>query len=183
MHGERSLYRKIQIVLDYAKEGKHRDKESLGDFIHSQHPTNFIYYYRNRKTDKIEHKYSRTSIDEAIDLCVELELLRKDDLHPTKTGISAIDPRRFPTIIGKKVSELFSRMDFPVTSIQSSIRKILQASNPMVPTATEIWSQLNSNNQKEGQLDVLKFTRLITLLGQCKVLFMTQRRIFLPMTA
>ena len=57
MYGERTLYRKVQVVLEYAKEEKHIDQESLCEYIESNKPTNFLCSWRDKETDIIEHRY------------------------------------------------------------------------------------------------------------------------------
>ena len=177
MPGERTLYRKIQVVLDYAKEGKHHNEDSLLDYIQSQHPTNFIYYWRDRKTDETVHGYSVKSIAHVIRLCVELKLLSREELLLTETGVSAADPRRFPNILGEKVKELFEEKGISLASIHAAIARILQAESPTPPTAEKIWEYARTSNVN---IDLTTFNQMIALLGQCKILLMTQRRIYLP---
>lgn len=177
MIGERTVYRKIQVILDYAKDGRHNDKDSLVSYIVNQKPTNFIYYYRNVTTDEIEHGYSVKSIVHTIQLCIDLKLLSAKALTLTKIGVSASDPRRFPSIVGKKTSEFLEDNGVPLSSITNAIRKILRSSNPNPPTGKEIWDRLQLPD--EG-IKYRLFRQLICLLGQCKVLMMSQKRIYLP---
>ena len=177
MTGERTLYRKVQVVLDYAKEGKHRDRATLIEYIVSRQPTNFVFYWRHRASDEVRHGYSEASIRRAIQACLDLHLLHGTELALTKRGLSATDPRRFTTIIGSSVSQFLESAGIPVTSIVVAISKILRSSKPRPPTAREIWDQLGA---PEEAIDPDEFLQMITLLGQSQVLLMTQKRIYLP---
>ena len=179
MIGERTVYRKIQVILDYAKDGRHNDKDSLISYIVNRKPTNFIYYYRNVKTDEIEHGYSEKSIDHAIMLCIDLKLLSDEALTLTKIGVSASDPRRFPSIVGKKTSKFLEDNGIPLSSITNAIRKILRSSNPKPPTDKEIWEKLQLH---DDGIKYRLFKQLTCLLGQCQVLMMSQKRIYLPIS-
>lgn len=177
MPGERTLYRKIQVVLNYAKEGKHTDKTTLIDYIIGRKPTNFIYYYRDKSTDEIIYGYSEKSLERTIQICHDLKLLSGEALALTRTGVSASDPRRFMTIIGRRTSEFLESKGISLNSIGRAIKKILQASNPQPPTAEAIWKQLE---EEQEILEFSTFARFLNLLGQSQRLLMTQRRIYLP---
>ena len=177
MAGAQTMYRKIQIILDYAKKGKYRDKESLLEYISKRSPTNFTYFYRDRKTDKIVSRLSMKSIDHAVNLCIELKLISNKNFSLTKAGVSATNPERFPIILGRRVKELLSKKGIMIDTILETIIKILKESKPKPPTAMEIWKNLKYT---EGEIDLKTFNRLTNLLGQCKVLLMTQKRIYLP---
>ncbi len=177
MPGERTLYRKVQVVLDYAKEDKHIDSETLSDYIINKQPTNFLYYWRNKETDIIEQRYSQNSIKRVINICVELKLLKEEKMNLTTRGKSAIDPRRFPTIIGNSAKEFLETAGISIESILNAITSILRLNKPQPPTSLEIWNYLKKN---DVMITREEFRRLLTLLGQCKILAMSQRRIFLP---
>lgn len=177
MPGERTLYRKIQVILDYVKEGKHEDQEALLEYIYSRSPTNFIYYWRDKTTDRVEHDYSKRSITSVIQLCGDLQLISKKDLSLTKTGIAASDPRRFPTIIGRQTTHLLEKKNIPLISIRQAINETLGGGDPKPPTAVEIWARLDG---AADNVDFQQFRQLINLLGQSNVLLMSQKRIYLP---
>jgi len=180
MPGEHTLYRKIQVVLDYAKNGKHEDEKTLVDYISSRKPTNFIYYYRDKKTDKIAFGYSENSIKRAIQMCCDLKLLRGPKLELTKVGVSASDPRRFTTIIARRVTEFIDRKGVPLSTVETAIRKVLHAPDPEPPTTRAIWDRIA--HPKED-IDFVTFAQLLNLLGQSKQLNMSQRRIYLPVSS
>lgn len=177
MPGERTLYRKIQIILDYAKDRRHKDKRTLIDYIVGRKPTNFIYYYRDRTTDEIIYGYSEKSIERTMEICRDLKLLSGEGLFLTKTGVTASDPRRFMTIIGRKTSELLESKGISLNSILRAIRRIIRSSNPEPPTVRTIWHELN---EPEESIDFLTFAQLLNLLGQSGYLVMSQKRIYFP---
>jgi hypothetical protein len=181
MHGEATLYRRIQVVLDYANQKRHGDLMQLASYICSRQPTNFIYYWRDRKTDKIQHAYSEKAIENTVNLCGDLGLLAKsaDGVRLTKAGLSACDPVRFPAVLGRVVSEFLSTKGVSLDSIKTAIKKTMTSKDPQPPTFDAIWSHLELN-APQSDLDDLKFRQLLNLLGQSSVLLMSQRRIFLP---
>jgi hypothetical protein len=180
MAGERTLYRKVQVLLDYAKEVKHRDRASLMKHIVDHRPTNFVYYWRDRVTDEIRSGYSTTAIDHTIHICEELKLLGGEGLTLTRRGVGAADPRRFPTIVGKSACEFLEVKGFRLEAILDAIKKIIRSSEPKPPTANEIWAQLG---EPQESIDHQEFRQMVSLLGQCQILSVTQNRIFLPWPA
>lgn len=177
MFGEKTLYRKIQVILDYAKEDKHSNKDSLIEYILGNRPTNFLYSWRDRNTDKIEHLYSRSSIENAIQVCIYLKLLHSETAVLTPRGRSATDPRRFHTIIGSSAKEYLEAAGLSMDILLNAIDKILHSAKPYPPTSDEIWESLV---ESEVKIRKEEFHWFITLLGQCQILSMSQKRIFLP---
>jgi hypothetical protein len=177
MSGERTLYRRVQVVLDYAKEGKHKDKSTLIQYILDRQPRNFVYFWRDRRTDKVKQGYSRASIDKSVQTCIDLRLVSGPELSLTKKGVSAADPGRFPTVAGKSAAARLEEKGIPLTAVVKAIVGILHADPPRIPTTEEIWSKLG---EPSDSIDATEFRQMVTLLGQCEILRMTQRRIFLP---
>jgi len=185
MAGERTLYRKLQVILDYAKEGKHSDIGTLVAYVLKHKPTNFIYYYRDRSTDEVKRGYSESSVERTIEVLTDLMLLSPGDLSLTKRGVAATDPGRFPGIVGKGVTRFLEGRGIPLESILETIKVILRAESPRPPTATEIWEKLGlpeDSEESEDSIDAKAFRQMMSLLGQCEVIYMTQRRIYLPLT-
>lgn len=177
MSGERTLYRKVQVVLDYAKEGKHKDQGTLVRRILDRQPSNFVYYWRDRHTDEIRRGYSEVSIEKAIQTCIDLKLISGSELSLTKKGVSAADPGRFPTVAGKSAAARLEEKGISLASVVKAIVSILHADPPRIPTIEEIWSKLG---EPSHCIDPTEFRQMVTLLGQCEILRMTQKRIFLP---
>lgn len=177
MYGERTLYRKVQVVLEYAKEEKHIAKDSLIEYIESNKPTNFLCSWRDKETDIIEHRYSRNSIERAIKICVDLKLLQGEKMVLTSRGKSATDPRRFPTIIGSGAKEFLETAGISLDSILNAINTILHLDKPYPPTSGGIWEHLG---EAKSTINQEEFQWLLTIVGQCQILSMSQKRIFLP---
>ena len=177
MPGERSLYCKIQVVLDYAKQGNHTNLATLVNIIHTHVPVNFVHYWRDRTTDKVKYKCSEDSIEETVDLCVDLGLLNKDNLKMSKRGLNATDPRRYALILGASAEELLAKYGITLSMIYSSIMTLLHGEHATPPTVDEIWHHLNP---AENRIKFNKFRQLMGLFGYCGVLRMLQKRIYLP---
>lgn len=178
MPGERSLYRRIQVVLEYANEREHQSLEDFLDYLYRRSPTNFVYYWRDKETDTIRHDYSRNSMKSTVDLCIDLGLILRRNANPTPIGKNAADPRRFPIIMGKQVAKLMSHYEIGIESIIDAIKVIARDSSPKPTTADEIWDKVNSE-----AIDFVTFKRLMNLLGSCRVISMSQKRIYLPFYA
>jgi hypothetical protein len=177
MPGQKTLFRKVQVVLEYAKEGKHTDIESLVEYIESNKPTNFLTSWRNKETDIITHCYSTNSIRRTIKICMDLQLFQGATMELTRRGRSATDSRRFPTIIGNSVKESLELAGISFNSILQSISAILHTDKPHPPTSESIWEEIAEDS---GTMGKKEFQSLLTLLGQCQILSMSQKRIFLP---
>ena len=177
MPGERTPYRKIQVVLDYAKEGKHQDVDTLVRLVTAGRPTNFVYFYRDRVSDEIKFRYSKASVERTVHLCIDLGLLSPGAVTLNKTGLNATDPRRFATIVGACARECLGKRGVPLEAIHLAIEALLCGKHRVPPTADQVWNNLR---QQGGTLDFEEFRRLMALMGQCGVLLMTQRRIYLP---
>jgi hypothetical protein len=179
MPGERTIYRKIQVVLEYVKEGKHSSIDSLVEAIYKRHPTNFAFYKRDKETTEIVKDYSRKSIQQVINLCIAFGLIDRNSLGLTELGVSATDPRSFSNIVGEKTGILLNEKGIPINQIENSIGLIIKNSKPAPPTSLEIWDHLKA---EKTEIQVKEFRFLMNLLGQCGILIMTQKRIFLPIT-
>jgi hypothetical protein len=179
MPGDRSLFRQLQVVLDYSRERKHDDVDALVRHIASRHSSSFIYYWRDRESGKIRHALSERSMRTAISLAVDLRLLeeRAGVIGLTRAGIAACDANRFRAVLGRQVSEFMERGNVGLSRIEKTIQALLSRRPPVVPTAGNILEQLAVKDE-EADTDLLR--RLLALLGHSGVLEMSQRRIFLP---
>lgn len=176
MPGERSLYRKIQVTLEYAQHSKHNSPEALAVHVYERSPTNFAYYWRG-EDDKIRHDYSKSSISSTVALCVDLGLISGQTGRLTQIGVSAIDPRRFPQILGNRVAKFLGKQGFDLSSIADAITKLLHSNEPSPPSSGAIWLEFGEQNT----MSQAEFKRLLNLLGECKLIWMSQKRIYLPL--
>lgn len=182
MPGERSLYRKIQIVLDSLKRESVASVEEIVEAVYVRHEPGFAYYWRDSETDRILHDYSRRSIHATVVLCVHLRFAEAESgtVRITKLGIRATDDRRYPVLLGQQAKSLLEESGIDLESILAAIRQVIGGDQPKPPAATEIWGQLDNES---ANIDFEDFRRLLGLLGQCQLIIMTQRRIFLPYAA
>lgn len=176
MAGERSAYRKLQVVLGYAKDGQHQDQAALAEYILRRAPTNFAYYYRDHNTDEIVQKTSTRSIDASIALAVKLGLLSSGTTALSKTGMSATDPRRFPRIVASKTTAYLKKNGISLPAMRHAIREdLFHADPPELPTASAIWSRF-----QQAGIDSKEFARLLRILVDTGALKASQKRIYLP---
>jgi len=176
MPGERTAFRKLQVILDYAKQGKHRDVGALRKYVHGRAPTNFAYFYRDRQTDEIVQIISDRSIDATIDLAVELGLLTPETGSLSKIGVAATDARRFPRIVASKVGSLLEGKGIPLAAIARVIREdLLRADPPRLPTVDAIWTRFEHLG-----VDAEEFSLLLRVLADAGGISVSQRRVYLP---
>ena len=175
MPGERTAYRKLQVLLDYAKTGKHGNTKQLAEHVGRRAPTNFAYYYRDRETDEVVKETSIRSIDATISLAAELGLLSPETGSLSKIGVAATDPRRFPQIVANRTSALLKKRGIPRDSIKNAIRDLLHSNPPQLPTVDAVWSCFPG-----AELDLTKFARLLRILADAGTIGASQKRIYLP---
>lgn len=179
MPGDRSLFRQLQVVLDYSRERKHDGVDALVRHIAGRHASSFIYYWRDRDSGKIRHAVSERSMKTTIALAIDLRLLeeRGGAIGLTRAGVAACDASRFRAVLGRQVSEFMERNNVGPGRVEKTIQALLSRRPPVVPTADNILEQLVVKDEG-ADTDLLR--RLLTLLGQSGVLEICQRRIFLP---
>jgi hypothetical protein len=79
-------------------------------------------------------------------------------------------------IVGTRVSKFLGKNGLDLSTIVDVIATLLRSPEPSPPTSEAIWEQFGN----ESKIDLKDFKRLINLLGECKLLWMSQKRIYLP---
>jgi hypothetical protein len=179
MAGERSLDRRIQVTLDYAVEARPGSKDELLSYIRSKEPTNFVYYWRDRATGESRSKFSVDAMDHVIDLCIKLGLLdfSASRRGVTRDGVLVTDPVRFEAVVGRRVRKYLEDSGIAVERLEDIIGSLLRRKPAVLPTAATIWESVSGSAES---LDFDEFRELLTLLGRCQQLRMSQRRLFFP---
>lgn len=172
---ERSLYRKIQVVLEHGRRGKHNSTDDLISAIQGHPPLNFIYTVLDRKAGKKVPICSRNSIRRAVSVCVELEFLRPENGQLTPLGVRAANPEHFDKAVVKQLNEYFKQIKTPIEAISAAISgRLLRHNPPIVPTSENIWAAVGE------PLAFEQFASYLHLLGQCGVFETSQRKSYYP---
>ena len=175
MPSERSIFRKIQVILDYCQPRKHHSIDELKDVIEKKSPLNFVYYRVDTNSDETKPYASNKSISHAVDLCVELGLINSVTGHPTKLGVSASDPRRFSRIIGHQTLEILKLKGISLDEIEATIvQRLLHRTPPVSPSVKRIWAELST------EIKLKYFASYMNILGLSGILSVEQKRIYLP---
>lgn len=175
MPSERSVFRKVQIILEYCQPNRHKSIDELVDLIVRRSPASFVYYRSDAESEEIRAIASPKSIMHAIELAIELGLINENSGHLTKLGVSATDPRRFSRIVGNQTVELLKNKGLPLEKIEQTIfEKFLQSRPPLPPTMKRIWEALAT------EVKIRDFASYLNILGLTGILSVEQKRIYLP---
>lgn len=174
MIGERSIYRKVQVVLDVAKTGKTKSLNELEENIVSINPINFSYTIMDKKRGKRVPHCSTDSVRKTVSLCIDLELINEKG-KLTDIGINLLDQDKFEKVLSKQVLIFFKNTGITLEKMSETIKADMLQSNPVIlPTSEAIWNALDQPVPLE------RFSVLLTLLGQCNTITTSRRKLFLP---
>src|SRR5690242_16356134 len=98
MPSERSLYHKIEIILDLAKSAKVSTVADLRDAIYAQRPPTFFSKRFDRRSDTFIDEISGKVIRRSVNLCIALRLLETDGTLTTE-GREALRKTRFDRVV------------------------------------------------------------------------------------
>jgi len=172
MPSERSLYRKIQIVLDITKSVAATNIEQLRAEIAGQELPAFVSEQYDQDEDRFVPRVSERVIRKTLNACRLLELVGEDG-RLTPTGREASRRTRFDAVIAQQARAFLSQRDVNFRRLNEIIRKHLQATPPVLPTSDKLWEAISTSVTRGI------FTRMLTLLAHCGAAESTQRRIYL----
>lgn len=174
MIGERSIYRKVQVVLDSAKAGKTKSLQELEENIISLSPINFSYTIMDKKRGKRVPHCSTDSVRKTISLCIDLDLINEKG-KLTDVGINLLDQNKFEKILSKQVLIFLKNKDITLEKMSETIKAGMLQSDPVIlPTSEAIW------NAFDQPMSFERFSVLLTLLGQCNTITTSRRKLFIP---
>jgi hypothetical protein len=172
--GERSLFRKMQVVLERVRPGRCASEEEIVEAILEDSPSCFRYERTDSSTGRRRRLPSRESIRRAVQMCGELALVDLGTGRLTRTGMTAASRGRFAAVVGQQVVARLAELEIPVQHIERAITKLLGARSPVLSTAPDIFLALGAPIPEH------QFRTYLTLLGQCGVLRASQRKAYLP---
>lgn len=175
MTSERSLYRKIQVVLDEVRKRRPENLDLLAERIRERSPINFTYYNTRIKGKTRVEVCKSTTIRSTIDLCVDLELIGPN-VELTPAGRKALNLADYDNVLRQNLKLAFKKQGIGIDKIESTILDILKDASPdKIPT----WQSISDAMQIESR-DEKKFHDYITLLGMCKGISFSRKKIYLP---
>jgi len=175
MASERSLYRKIQVVLDEIRKSRPENLDLLAERIHERSPINFTYYNTRIKGQTAVEVCKSKTIRRTIDICVDLELI-SPDVELTPAGRKALNLADYDNVLRQNLKLAFKKQGIIIEKIESTILDILKDASPdKIPT----WQSISDAMQIEAR-NKRKFHDHITLLGMCKGISFSQKKIYLP---
>jgi hypothetical protein len=176
MASDRSLYRKIEVVLDIAKSVSVASLAELRLEILGRKPSLFFSRQYDQDTDRFNEDISERITRKTLNICRVLGLLA-DDGSLTSAGREALRKTRFDAVIANSVRKYLRERDVNLGSLNEIIRKQFQASPPVLPTSEALW-QATGTAMSKGT-----FGRMLTLLAHCGAARSAQRRIYLRFEA
>ena len=172
MPSERSLFRKIQTVVDIAKSVRVRDIAELCEEVEQRAPSVFNTSRYDASQDKFVASISPESIKRTVVFCRTLELITDDGVL-SQEGREASRKSRFNETIGERVRIVLSTNGVRLSAMNSVIRDKLHANPPILPTAEVLWTELQPSMSRG------MFSKLLTLLVYCDGGQSSQRKVYL----
>ncbi len=172
MIGERTLYRKIQAVLDVSKKGTASSAEDLLDEIISNELINFLYKRLDKITDKEIAEQSVLSIKKTIDICMKLGLIR-DNGTLTSLGIKALSLSDYDKVLGKLIIKFLEENGISIIDIERKINILLHSKPYVLPTSKNLWESIKPS------IGLEEFSQMFTLLAHCRHIISARNKIYL----
>ncbi len=168
----KSLYIKIQVVLDIAKAAKPTSFQQLErDVMDSGHEC-FLTPKYNKRGDVVRATISRNSVLKAMRICLLLALIQESG-PLTDTGKAATNRHKFDQILQKQIFETFAAQMVEIETLNKVVQQCMRQIPPILPTARVIW------DEARPAMRFSTFSKLLTLLGQCKGAETRQSKVYL----
>ena len=172
MPSEKSVYRKIQVVLDTAKSVQVNTLEDLRAEIRARKQPNFLTRQFDREQDTFVPDISDRSIRRTLVVCLLLELIGPDG-RLTKEGRQALRILRFDDVVANQIRSFLRREGIIFSNLNKVIIEDLHSNPPVLPTSRELWEAVDAD------ISYSNFSRMLILLAQCGGAKSSQRKIYL----
>jgi len=172
MPGERSLYRKIQVVLEIAKSAQVKTVEELRALIRLRRPSIFYSRRYDQAKDTFVDDISDRVIARAVSVGETLGLLSEHG-SLTSDGRDALRKTQYEKVISRLVRAFLARSGVDLRQLNSVVRQSLRADPPILPTGEELWTRSGT------ELSYSKFSMLLLLLVHSNEASCSQRKVFL----
>jgi hypothetical protein len=172
MPTERSLYRKIQEILDTAKAEHVESLEDLRGKLDKRQDQMFKTYQYDPEKDAMRLLPSPRVIRNAVRICCLIGMISNEG-HLTDAGRQALQRKRFASVIASQVRQFLRQHGLDLAQMNRAISDGLEARPMILPTSIALWEATGSKLPKGI------FTRLLTLLGHAGGAESVQRKIYL----
>ena len=175
MPSDRSVYRKIQVVLEVRHTNAVDSRTELIDLIkNAKDPTFFTRQYDD-ETDEFIERISPKAIRRTVKLCETLGLLDpRASLTPEGRRASRRDA--FEEEVADRVRAVLGASDVDLSVTKGLIAKGFKENPVVLPTARMLFDALGPS------MSYQLFSRLLTLLSHCGGAEATQRKLYLRIT-
>jgi hypothetical protein len=175
---ERSLYRKIQSVVEEAGRGGFTDFESLISKIIKNPPLQFTRYEKIKESETRVVPCKEDSVRRVVYFTAELGLIDGSTGKLAKAGTQAMKRDYFDRVMRQQIANTLKNRGISQTVLFDTIKSMLadgKAHN--MPSWDAIYNRLSSDNNKLSRKD---FHVFLTLLSYSGAIAYIQKRIFLP---
>jgi len=175
---ERSLYRKIQSVVEESGRGGFTDFESLISKIMKSPPLQFTRYERTKESETQVLPCKEDSVRRAVYLTAELGLIDGSTGKLTKAGTQAMKRDYFDRVMRQQMASTLENRGTSQKVLFDTIQAMLaEGKAHNMPSWDAIYNHLSSDNES---LSRNKFHIFLTLLSSSGAIAYIQKRIFLP---
>ncbi len=172
MPSERSLYRKIQEVLETSKAVHVESIEDLRDKLLKRRDKMFKTLQYNPEKDLMSLLPSSRVIKSTVRMCYLLGLISQTG-ELTEVGRQALQRKRYDKIIENQARKFLIEQNMDLDQMNQVITESLQAKPVVLPTSTVLWQATG------GKISKGLFTKLLTLMCHVGGADSSQRKIFL----
>jgi hypothetical protein len=172
MPSERSVYRKVQEILEIARSVRVGSAKELREEIENTPPEIFRTLQYDPAIDQMVRRVSPRVIRQAVRMCQLLGMISSDG-SLTDLGRQALRRRQFDRVVADRVRVLLAENGVDLMHLNRVITKGFGKKPPILPTCTELW-EAGGGETPRGL-----FTRLLTLLSHCGGADSSQRKIYL----
>jgi hypothetical protein len=175
----RSLYRKIQRVLEEARKEKAESKEDLVELISKRGHLDFTYLKSSPGGGAKPAACKLESIRHIIEMCALFGLMDQEEFRLTPRGLRALEsPTQFDRELRHALLKRLEQIGAPMALIHDTItRLLLDRRGNILPTWDAIYGQLNLSPEKCAKHE---FHQYLSLLSACKGISSSRKKIYLP---
>lgn len=180
----RSIYRKLQVVIEEAGKGKMSSPKGLVDSLVNKKEKDICFTYYKIKPG--EHKAIPIQCNpnvflRTVNLAILLGLIEKDSGQLTKSGIRALDREQFSQVLRQRIKSILNANGLPFEKLLEIIQEILQdAKSGKISSCDNIYERLIESYGDELTIERKHFHILLTLLSYTGGIAFSQKKIFLP---
>ena len=173
---DRSLYRKIQVVVEEIGKGK---ISSLEAFLKAVQGHICFTYYKKEDEPK---ECNKKTIERVLLLAIQLGLIEENAWEVTeKVGARAVNREQFSSVLRQRIRAVLKSKGLPFDALIEAIQKILDnARSGIVPSWDNIYNSLTETYGDKMAVERKEFHTLLTLLSHADGIGYSQKRIYLP---